>query len=82
MSLMLPFVNAICFYVDYDKYLIGGVEGGIFEWNGKSDKAIPILGNNVKSVVNYIYTDNQNNIWACTDEGIVLFQKHSFRNLD
>lgn len=78
MSLMLPFVNAICFYVDYDKYLIGGVEGGIFEWNGKSDKAIPILGNNVKSVVNYIYTDNQNNIWACTDEGIVLFQKTFF----
>ncbi len=78
MSLMLPFVNSICFYDDYGKYYIGGVEGGILEWDGKSDRAIPILGNSIKSIVNYIYPDNQNNIWACTDEGIVLLQKTFF----
>ncbi|HPN37669.1 MAG TPA: triple tyrosine motif-containing protein, partial [Melioribacteraceae bacterium] len=77
-TLLLQFINTICFYQDYDKFYIGGVEGGIFEWNGKSDKAIPILGNNINSIVNYMYPDIQNNIWACTDEGIVLLQKSSF----
>lgn len=78
MKLLLPFTNAVCFAYANNKYYIGGVEGGIFEWDGFSNKAIPVSNNDVKSIVNYLYTDNNNNIWGCTDEGIFLLQKTFF----
>lgn len=78
MKLLLPFTNSVCFAYANNKYYLGGVEGGIFEWDGFSNKAFPISNNNVNSIVNYLFTDANNNIWGCTDEGIFLLQKTFF----
>lgn len=77
-ELILSFVNTICFYKYGNKYFIGGVDGGIFLWDGVSKKASPIAGNNINSIVNFIFGDKENNIWACTDEGVILLQKTAF----